>query len=179
MTQTSAKDNNGTWKLTGGHVLTILLSAFAVVLAVNMVFTYYAITTNNPRDARNSYEEGINYNRQLDAEKIQAALGWTHNIEITDGRMLRLTFAAKDGAPVTGLAISGRIGRPASDRLNRDVTFTESQPGVYTAETNELEAGGWLANVQATKSAESGDKVVYSVKELLRWHMPADAARKH
>lgn len=179
MTQSPVNDTNGPKKLTGRHVLIMLLSAFAVVLTVNVVFAYYAITTNNPRDARNSYEEGIHYNKQIAADRQQEALGWSHKVEIADSRTLRLSFADRAGTPVTGLSVSGRIGRPATDRFNRDLAFAETQPGVYTAATDELEAGGWLASLTATKSTAGGENPVYSVKELLKWHMPADTKRKH
>lgn len=178
MTELSAKDKNASWELKGHHVLIILLSAFAVVLGVNMIFAYWAVVTNNPREAVGAYEKGLQYNTQLDADGKQAALGWTHTAEIPDARTVRISLVDKAGAPVTGLTISGHIGRPASDHFDRPATFTETQPGVYTMSTDELEAGGWLASLTATKPGAGDEKVVYSVKDLLRWHMPADAKRK-
>jgi nitrogen fixation protein FixH len=178
MSELSAKDKSATGQLKGHHVLIILLSAFAVVFGVNMFFAYKAIVTNNPRESAGAYEKGLSYNTQIAADNQQSALGWTHSAELTDSRTLRMNFVDKAGAPVTGLTISGQLGRPASDHFDRPVTFTETQPGVYTAATDELEAGGWLATLNATKPGAGGENVIYSVKDLLKWHMPADAKRK-
>lgn len=153
--------------LTGRHVLIMLLSAFAVTAAVNGYFVYSALSTFNGREAGSAYEDGLHYNDRLKAAQEQTALGWAHKVELTDTHTVRVAFTDKAGAPVAGLKLKGEIGRPAVDRYTREITFTEAQPGVYTAATNELEAGGWIVAVTAAKSQDGADKPVYRLKERL------------
>ena len=67
-------------RLTGKHVLIILLSAFGVVFAVNGFFAYSAIHTLSGEQRGASYEAGLHYNATLAEQRAQEELHWVSQI---------------------------------------------------------------------------------------------------
>ena len=61
-------------ELTGKHVLVITVSAFAVIIAVNLLLAYKAVSTFPGLEVQNSYVAS----QVFDTDKAaQLALGWT------------------------------------------------------------------------------------------------------
>lgn len=157
-------------QLTGRHVLAICLGFFGVMLAVNTVFLFFAITTFNGGEGGRAYQAGLEYNRTIAAARAQEALGWSDRIEAgTSGRIV-VTLADRAGAPVAGLGLAGDIGRPVADRFSRTLAFSEVRPGVYAAEAGALDAGSWVVSVAAHK-VDMSETVIYRAKERL-WLKP-------
>jgi nitrogen fixation protein FixH len=157
-------------ELTGRHVLMALFGFFGMMLLANGIFLYFAVSTFNGLDNPNAYQDGLNYNARIEASRQQAALGWAHEVTLTpDGR---LGLSVKDGSrnAVSGLKISGTIGRPASDRFTRELDFHETAPGVYAAQVSGIESGNWIAALTAAETG-SGAEVIYRMKERL-WLKP-------
>ena len=61
-------------ELTGRHVLVITVSAFAVIIGVNLTLAYQAVATFPGLEVQNSYVAGQGFN---DRKAAQEALGWT------------------------------------------------------------------------------------------------------
>ncbi|NOT42841.1 MAG: hypothetical protein HOP13_20365, partial [Alphaproteobacteria bacterium] len=70
-----------TKELKGEHVLVMTLAFFGVTVAVNVMFTIYAIGTFSGEDVSKPYVRGLAYNRTLEARAAQTALGWRATIE--------------------------------------------------------------------------------------------------
>ena len=71
-------------ELTGRHVLGITVTAFAVIIGVNLVLAYKAVSTFPGLEVANGYIAS----QTFDAErKAQVALGWTAVPEYRDGRL--------------------------------------------------------------------------------------------
>jgi nitrogen fixation protein FixH len=153
--------------LTGKHVLIILLSAFGVVFAVNGFFLYSALHTHSGELRGGTYEAGLHYNATLAEQRAQDELHWSHKSEALLGSRLAVTLADASGAPVAGLTVDGWLERPASNRADRQLTFTEVKAGRY--ETSALpEAGTWILAFTAQKTQAGTAPVVYRAKERLR-----------
>ncbi|MEM9014933.1 MAG: FixH family protein [Pseudomonadota bacterium] len=137
------------FRLTGKHVLAMLISFFLVILVVNMVFLNFALKTFPGEKEEKSYRQGLNYNDRLAMRAEQASLGWTATIEqalLSDNRVeLMITIANSDGAPISGLDITGVFSRPASAVQDRNVSFTEAENGRYVAS---LPATGGVWNLE-------------------------------
>lgn len=157
-------------ELTGRHVLIILLSAFAVVLVVNVIFVYKAVSTFTGVET-NSYGKGLRYNEVVSAAKAQSELQWSHKVEMTKAGIVQISLSDKSGAPVAGLSFMGQIGRPAADNYSHQLSFTESKPGLYTAPSGVQEAGRWVVAVAATRTHAQNEQPVYRLKERL-WLEP-------
>ncbi len=158
-------------RLTGKHILAILLSAFAVVASVNATFIYFALSTGPGEERGASYEAGLRYNAILSEERTQEALQWGHQAQIAKGR-LRISIADKGGAPAAGLALAGHFGRPATSSDDRILAFKEVDAGVYEADLGKIGAGSFVLEFSAEKARRGGEAALYRVKERL-WLSPA------
>lgn len=130
-------------ELTGRHVLAITLSAFGVVIAVNLAMAYLAIGSFPGVEVRNSYVASQTFDRD---RKAQQGLGWTASVahEGTD-LLIRVVDAA--GRPPVLRDLSATVGRPTHRRA--DVTPPlQAEGGVYRAKLA-LEPGNWTVTVTA------------------------------
>lgn len=136
--------------LTGRKVLAIAVAAFAVIIAVNLVMAFKAVSTFPGLEVNNSYVAS----QVFDAErKAQEALGWTLTESHSDG-VLRLAFRDRDGLPVAVERLSAVVGRTteAAQDLRPDFAW---QNGDYVAPVP-LEPGKWMILLEAF--AEDGTR---------------------
>jgi nitrogen fixation protein FixH len=158
--------------LTGKHVLIILLSAFAVVFAVNMYFLYVSIHSLSGEQRGATYEAGLHYNVTLAEAKAQEALHWTHKAQLLPSAKLSVSLTDASGAPITGLAVDGWLERPSSNKADRKLSFKETGTGVYEAADEAPENGAWLLAFVAQKPQAGATPAVYRAKERV-WVGPA------
>jgi nitrogen fixation protein FixH len=155
-------------QLTGRHVLFGLFGFFGVMLLVNGIFLYFALTTFNGLENPNAYQDGVNYNMRIEAERRQATLGWTHEVSLTQGGRLDVSVKDRSGNAVTGLSVIGTLVRPVSDRFAREIELDEVKPGLYAAEVSNIQSGNWIVALSAN---DTGSDVTYRLKERL-WLKP-------
>ncbi|MDE9449757.1 FixH family protein [Aliiroseovarius sp. Z3] len=142
--------NKKEFELTGKHVLAIVVSAFAVIIGVNVFMAYSAIGTFPGLETKNSYVAS----QQFDAQKAaQEALGWDVTAEV-DGEMLVLNIKDKAGAPVTVKSIYGLFGRATHVNEDQEPSFAQGSNGVYLAQVGPLGEGNW--NLRLNVVAEDG-----------------------
>jgi len=159
-------------RLTGKHILLILLGFFALVGVVNAAFVYFAVSTGPGEEQGASYEAGLHYNTILAEERTQNALQWRHQSQIAKGEQLRVLIANHGGAPMIGLAVTGTLGRPALDSADRSLAFKETDAGIYEATLGQIAPGSWVLSFTAEKARPGGETATYRVKERL-WLSPA------
>lgn len=159
-------------RLTGKHVLLILLGAFTVIGVVNAAFIYFAVSTGPGEERGASYEVGLRYNNILAEERTQNALQWRHQSQIAQGARLRISITDNAGAPVAGLAMTGNFGRPAAGNADRGLAFKELDAGLYEAMLGQIEPGSWVLSFVAEKARPGGESATYRVKERL-WLSPS------
>lgn len=154
--------------LTGGHVLAALLGFFALILAANGSFLYFAIKTFPGEREKKTYRQGLLYNDVLDARAAQEALGWRAAIEsvVSDGEAVTLvvSFAGRNAAPLDGLDLSGALERPASKDGAQAFAFTPAGAGRYRA-MFAAGRGAWDLKVSALSSA--GDRFQFANRVIL------------
>ena len=135
-------------ELTGRHVLAITLTAFGVVIGVNLRLAVKAVGTFPGVEVSNSYVASQVFDRERTA---QAALGWTVT-PAYDGRDLTLMIRDRAGnpAPLSTLAVT--VGRPTHGREDVRPTFTYHD-GLFRAPLT-LAPGQW--NIRLTATARDG-----------------------
>jgi nitrogen fixation protein FixH len=158
-------------RLTGKHILLILLAFFGIVSAVNGAFIYFALRTGPGEEQGASYEAGLRYNAILSEERSQDALRWRHQSQFENGA-LRVSISDKDGAPIAGLSVTGNFGRPASNGDDKSLAFKEIDAGLYEAELAKSGPGSWVLAFTAEKPRRGAEATTYRVKERL-WLSPA------
>jgi nitrogen fixation protein FixH len=144
--------------LTGRAVLLSLVGFFAVVIGANVTMMTLAISTMPGTEVESPYLAGIKYNAEIAAARAQEARGWrmaSHVDRNSDGRAV-VVIEARDRAdvPLTGLALSVRLARPADKRGDRSVALGERSAGRYSGEASDVAAGIWDLEVEADRGGE-------------------------
>ena len=130
-------------ELTGRHVLAITVSAFTVIIGVNLVLAYKAVSTFPGLEVDNSYVASQGFNARKAA---QEALGWHLAPSYTAGRV-DLAFTARNGLPVAVTELEVLIGRTTSTMDDARPVFV-AMGDVYTTELP-LARGKWMVKVTA------------------------------
>lgn len=149
--------------LSGWHVLAGVASFFAVVIGVDSLFTVLALRTFPGQVSVTPYEDGLLYNRRIAQLDAQARLGWRAAAAAEPGQAM-LEFIDRDGRPLSGLAITGRLERPATEAGRIPLKFAEVAPGRYVAPAGRI-AGAWDLTAEA-KGRAGGD---FLVERRLTW----------
>lgn len=132
-------------QLTGWVVLVYLLTFFGVVIGVNGVMIYEALSTMRGVDTESAYQAGRMFERDVAMIKAQDARHWQVKVKLTPAaNATRLELVARDetGDVLMGVAASATFERPTDRGLDRDIALTEDSPGQFRGKT-ELIAGQW------------------------------------
>jgi nitrogen fixation protein FixH len=154
------------FRLTGWHVLAMLLTFFAIVAGVNGYMLRQALTTMPGLDAgRNGYDASQNFNRdELAAANAQIQRQWQSDAKLSlSGRVLTLTLALRDrqSQPLSELAVTALLAHPAMRRLDRAITLVPLGNGRYEARISDIDAGAWGLVIEA-KAAGNADRLFLS-----------------
>jgi nitrogen fixation protein FixH len=157
------------FRLTGLHVLAMLLSFFAVVAGVNAYMMTTAIRTMPGLDARNGYDVSQNFNRaELAAAEAQARRGWQSDAKLALAkRVLDLDIRFRDSRskPLSGLAVTAVLQHPAQRNRDRAIALAPRGEGFYAAKLDGIEAGGWGLVIEA-HDLETGERLFLSRHRL-------------
>lgn len=133
--------------LTGRGVLLWLFLFFGVVIVTNAVFVTVAVKTFRGEDEAKPYLQGIAYNQTLARRAEQAQLGWRAVIAAErsgdKGAVVDLDVVDADGAPKTGLVLTGELRHPSDENRDRPIRFLELSPGHYRSEVENVRPGDW------------------------------------
>lgn len=132
-------------EITGRKVLIFTVGAFGVIIGVNLVMAWQAISTFPGLEVKNSYVAS----QTFDAERAaQQALGWTlaHDYN-AEAKELRLTFADAQGNPVAVRDLSVLVGRTTMSGQDQRPEFV-GDIGNFVAPAD-LGPGKWMLQVKA------------------------------
>lgn len=130
--------------LTGPKVFAIFSSFFIVIIAVNLVMAFKAVSTFPGVETTNSYIASQTFD---DDRAAQEALGWTVAAAVHRGD-LQVTITDAAGDPVEVAAITGIFGRATMARDDQIPEFT-FDGAVYHAPVA-ADQGNWNFRVEAT-----------------------------
>jgi nitrogen fixation protein FixH len=159
--------------LNGRHVLFAFVGFFAVVFVADGILIYKAVSTFGGLETDDAYRKGLAYNERITAAQEQAKRGWKDKLAY-EGQTKRLRVSLNDaaGGAVSGLLLTAQLQRPATNRYDQKLIFEQTSPGTYEAATPELAGGWWTVELQAHKSAPSGDDAaLYEARRRL-WIKP-------
>lgn len=147
-------------QLTGRHVAIIFVSAFGVIIAVNLALAYSAIKTFPGLEVSNSYTASQEFDVRRDA---QEALGWTVSADHKGG-LLILSITDVNGNPVQAATLEAVLGR--ATHVKDDVAPPFEFDGSAYVAPLELGEGNWNIRMKATSSdgTEFTQRVVLHVK---------------
>ncbi len=129
--------------ITGPKFLGFMVGVFGLIIAVNLVLAFKAVSTFPGLEVDNSYVAS----QAFDSDKAaQKALGWKLTHDYENGE-LRLSFADKDGLPAEIRSLDVLVGRTTESREDIHPQFTR-EAGVYVAK-EALQPGKWMMHVEA------------------------------
>jgi len=143
-------------RLTGLTVLLYLIGFFAVVMGVNGVMVYEALSTMSGLDTDSAYQAGRMFERDIEMAKVQEARHWHVDARLTPwGDGARLDIDARDAAgwPLTGLEARATFERPTDRHLDRDIAVTATGPGHFRGNAD-LSAGQWDLVIELSRHGE-------------------------
>ena len=131
-------------EITGRQVFIGFAAAFGVIVTVNLVMAYSAVSTFPGIEVNNGYIASQTFDERREA---QEALGWDVRADHADGMMvLRITGA--DGAPVEARDMNVSVGRATTVAHDQspEMQFNGS---AYVAPLD-LSGGKWVVHLDAT-----------------------------
>jgi len=150
--------------ITGRMVLTWLLMFFGVIIAVNGAFVYFALNSWPGLSTEQAYEDGLAYNKTLDAAKLQQDLGWKTLLELGANEQLTVRIFDKSGALVTDLSPTAQVGRAIHENEDRTLSLKETAPGTYTAPVAGLASGRWKVELRVLDGQETRFFIVHELQ---------------
>lgn len=131
---------------TGWHMLAVTLTFFGVIIAVNILLAYNAISTFPGLEVNDSYVASQTFDQEKSA---QEALNW-HLRQGYDRTTNQLSLAFTDvaGKPVTLKGIDVLIGRPTEAAQDQHPVMTRNMNGIYMADAV-LPLGKWMLQIVA------------------------------
>ena len=130
-------------EITGRQVFAVTAGAFGVIIAVNVLMAYKAVSTFPGIEAENGYVASQDFNARKQA---QVALGWTLTHSYRPGHLV-LDFRDRDGLPAALSDLDVLVGRATEAKDDFKPAFTRVS-GQYVADAT-LPRGKWILIVTA------------------------------
>lgn len=142
------------WAFVGGMTIVVL---------VNLVLVYAALSTFTGVTTGRSYDRGRAYNQVLQEAARQDALGWTARVAL-EGGVLAVNVTDREGLPVGG-RVEGVLLRPL-EGAELALDFAAAGPGRFIAFAATPAAGQWEARL--TLHDERGRRLDIRQRVLVR-----------
>ncbi len=134
-------------KGTGGKLILLYFVAFfGVIIAVNVVFMYFAVTTFTGLVTEDPYEKGLAYNKVLEKAKAQPKL--IQNAVYENG-VLRWSLSDEDNISLDSAAVTAQIMRPVKSGFDFEVKLEYKGGNIYEAKLDLPMHGAWVAKLSA------------------------------
>ncbi|MCB9539312.1 MAG: FixH family protein [Myxococcales bacterium] len=101
-----------------------------VVFVANGIMLYIANREKPVIETTRYYEEGLEYDRVMEAQRASAALGWSAAVELVEDGV-RYELRDRTGGAVTGLQGALAMRRADTTAYDVEAAFQEIAPGVY------------------------------------------------
>jgi nitrogen fixation protein FixH len=132
----------------------LFVAAMGLVVAVNGVMITLAVRTFTGLAVSDPYEEGLAYNRVLEAQTRQDQLGWRLALRQEAGGVLTLAAQDAEGRPLEGLQVQARLVRPVEPLPDMPLSFAPASDGRYRATLPAPRAGQWDVQLDAHRAAD-------------------------
>jgi nitrogen fixation protein FixH len=139
---------------------------FCIVIGVNALMVYSAVSTNSGVVAAEPYRKGLHYNERIQAYERQQRLRWESALSVDHSGKIALTITDADGRRIQHLDVRLVIGRPSTNRHDRTVVLVGDDAGHYSADVTPLPTGAWIVAIEARVSATDNDPVFRARRRL-------------
>lgn len=131
-------------EIKGWHVAAGMVTAFGIIIAVNVTMAVLAVGTFPGLEVNNSYVASQSFDKRRAA---QEELGWDASVRAENG-VLHLSLTDRSGQAVRPEDLSVMLGRPTIAREDRELALIRAESG-YSAQAD-LAQGAWIVKLTAT-----------------------------
>lgn len=135
---------------TGWHMATIMVSFFAVIIAVNLTMAFFARSSWTGLVVKNSYVASQSFNRDAEIARQQQALGWQMALSVKRDAV-QLSVLDRENQAMAGLRIRAVLQRPTDEAGDQVLKLQETGAGIYRTEAA-IGGGVWVADITAEKT---------------------------
>ena len=136
----------------------IFIAGMALVVAVNGVMVWLALSSWSGLAVPAPYQRGLDYNRVLAAVAEQESLGWAIAATFSTTRRgessgaVIVTIRDRDGQPLSDLNLSGRLVRPLAEAGDIPLELRPAGAGRYAAAVSAPRPGQWELRLVARQA---------------------------
>jgi nitrogen fixation protein FixH len=145
-------------QFTGRHMAAILISFFAIVIAVNVVNAVYASRTFGGLVVENSYVASQKFNGWLKEARQEKALGW--DIALRRSASGRIDASISSGGRLLpGAHVSAVVRHPLGRVPDRSIGFHNVAAGEFESDAA-LPAGRWIVHLSVEAHGHTVQRIV-------------------
>ncbi|MEL7429418.1 MAG: FixH family protein [Pseudomonadota bacterium] len=141
------------FEFTGKHMALVMGFFFGVIIAVNVSMAVLAKSSWTGLVVKNSYVASQEFNRDLEAAKIQKASGIHSDVTYRNGK-LSLSVRDKNGSLVKADNTILFVGRPAFEQADRTLELEAGETNRFE-QALDLEEGPWAIEIRATVNGQT------------------------
>lgn len=131
-----------------------MAGAFVVVFAVNGGMVWAALSTFPGVATRDVFDHSNSYDKVLAVAAAESALGWRVQAGAEAGRPV-LTLTDRAGQKLARVHVAGKAMRPVGPEEATMLTFHETAPGRYVADTALAGEGQWELRLALTHGTDT------------------------
>jgi nitrogen fixation protein FixH len=144
------------FQVTGRMVFAGLVAFFAIVIGVNGIMTYAAISTFGGVETESSYRAGLAFAREAATATAQDARHWSVTAKAAiegDATVVEVTARDATGQPLTNLAATASLVHPTDRRADHAVPLVSQGAGRFRG-TSAASAGQWDLVIELSRDDE-------------------------
>jgi len=145
----------------GRHYPWLIVAGMALVVAVNGVLIYFAVSSFTGLATDDPYDKGLAFNQAAAAATAQAARGWQVDVAAAAAAgsqpaiAVAANFRDRAGRPIDDLEVTAYLVRPTSAGHDRSVPLGRADAGLYRATAGLPLSGEWLLTIVARRGTET------------------------
>lgn len=133
--------------VTGRRVLVWMLAFFGLVIAVNGIMAWFAISTFRGTVVDSAYKAGQAFNAEIEAARAQSARAWNVTVDVArtadGGANLRVLARDAEGHPIPATTVGARFERPSDRTLDIGIAMAEREAGIFVGASSPVASGQW------------------------------------
>ncbi|MCH9765916.1 MAG: FixH family protein, partial [Alphaproteobacteria bacterium] len=135
---------------TGRGVILAFVVFFLLLIGAQAAFITIAVSTHTGLVSQQPYRKGLNYGDRIAQSDKQKKLGWQDAWALADNNQ-RLVFTLTDGngQHISGLKLSGSMGRPVHKNDDAVLVFRSNEAGGYQADLPKGLKGAFIVDIKA------------------------------
>ncbi len=141
----------------------IFVAGMAVVVVVNGVMAFLAVTTWTGLETKGHYRKGLAYNEDLAAARAQRQRGWQVEVEFAADGGVGVSFRDGDGVALEDLAVQVLAVRPTHEGYDVAADLIHVGEGRYRGRLELPLPGQWDLRVHAFRG-----KIAYQTSKRIQ-----------